>query len=223
MVSLLCDLHKGNFLVAQSDSVGVFIQRDEHSPFTGPNTYMWVDVKNIITSTQIGLGELLKVHTNNGYADQPFYYGKDQFAITPIEEGEVTVFAIQKVKVGDHWDTITTVNYFTAVPQPELRLMILNDSIRMNGSLEFYLADKYEFTQADLRYVISGEYRPMVYDERNEMIGRLPASKGTKLRFNPSDLTFVIEKGYRIIFQVLVRDLQTDLLFPADEWVHIVE
>lgn len=223
VVSLILLVTSFNVALSQTDSIGVFLQRDENSPFTGPKKYMWVDMKNIVTSTQVGVGELLKVYTNNGRADQPAYYSVDQCAITPLVEGDVTVMAIQRVFIGGMWDTLTTVNSFIAIEQPEIRLMVLEDSLREACKLEFFLADKYKFRPLDNSYAVANTFEPLVFDKDNELIGKLPKSRGTVIDCSKNSLPFKIEKGYRIVFQVLVRDMQTDLLVPADEWVHIVE
>jgi hypothetical protein len=207
---------------SQSDSIGVFIPRDGASPFKGPKLYMWVDLKNIVFSTQMGNAELLKVYTNNGRADQPAYYGRDQYAITPAEEGDVTVFTIQRIKRGEKWDTVTTVNNFIAVYQPEIRLMIMEDSLLTKCELKFFLADKYKFTPLDGRYVVANAYEPVIYNEKDEYVGKLPSCKGTEINCNTEPFNFKLEPGLRIVFQVMVRDLKTDLLLAADECVHII-
>ncbi len=223
VVPIILLLISTNVAITQTDSIGVFLQRDENSPFTGPKKYMWVDMKNIVTSTQVGVGKLLKVYTNNGRADQPAYYTADQCAITPLVEGDVTVMAVQRVLVGGIWDTVTTVSSFTAIEQPEIRLMVLEDSLREACKLEFFLADKYKFRPLDNSYAVANTFEPLVFDKDNELVGKLPKSRGTVIDCSVTNLPFKIEKGYRIVFQVMVRDMQTDLLVPADEWVHIVE
>ncbi len=220
VVLLIMLVHATSF--SQSDSIGVFIPRDAASPFKGPKMYMWVDLKNIVFSTQIGNAELIKVYTNNGRADQPAYYPRDQYAITPAEEGDVTVFTIQRIKRGENWDTVTTVNNFIAVYQPEIRLMVLEDSLLTKCELKFFLADKYKFTPLDGRYVVANAYEPIIYNDKDEYIGKLPTCKGTEINCNTETFNFKLEPGLRIVFQVMVRDLKTDLLLPADECVHII-
>ncbi len=212
-----------NLTVAQNDSIGVFLQRDEYSPFSGIKKFMWVDLKNIVTSTLVGSAEILNAYTSNGDADKPSYYANDQCAITPNMPGEVTVMAIQRVRNKDGWDTVTTVTSFIAIEQPEIRLMILNDSMASHCRLQFFLADKYNFQPLTNRYLITNYYETLFFDEEEKFIGKLPRINSNIIDCGELNLPFTIKKGYRMVLQVMVRDMETDLLIPADEWVHIVE
>ena len=206
-----------------TDSVGVFIPRDEHSITKGPQKFMWVDLKNVVISTMMGSAEFIEVWTDNGRADRPKYYSPDFCTVTPAFEGNVHVYTSQRIPYGTDWDTIYTVDKFVAVNQPEIRVMDLYDSLTTTGELRFFLADKYKFTELGERYKIAQPYEVMVFDQSYKLVGKIACDREQVIQFDSRSLGFEIKKGYKIAMQLLVRDIETDLLIPADEWVHVVE
>lgn len=206
-----------------TDSVGVFIPRDEHSSAKGPQKYMWVDLKNVVISTLMGTAEFIEVWTDNGRADRPKYYSPDFCTVTPAFEGPVVVYTSQRIPRGTGWDTIYTADKFMAINQPEIRVMDLYDSLTTTGKLEFFLADKYKFQALGERYVIAKPYSILVFDESNKLLDEIENVKSTIIDLKKYPALSALKKGYRIAFQLLVRDRETDLLIPADEWVHIVD
>lgn len=211
--------------VAQTltDSVGVFIPRDEHSTAHGPQKFMWVDLKNVVISTMMGSAEFIEVWTDNGRADRPRYYSPDFCTVTPAFEGPVHIYTSQRIPYGNDWDTIYTVDKFTAMNQPEIRVMALYDSLTSTGQLEFFLADKYKFQRLDERYQIARPYSVLLFDENNKLIDEITEVNSTVIDLSNYASQAPLKKGYKIAFQLLVRDIETDLLIPADEWVHFVE
>ncbi len=206
-----------------TDSVGVFIPRDEHSISKGPQKFMWVDLKNVVISTLMGSAEFIEVWTDNGRADRPSYYSPDFCTVTPAFEGKVHVYTSQRIPFGNDWDTIYTVDKFMAVNQPEIRVMDLYDSLTTTGELRFFLADKYKFTQLSERYQIAQPFEVLVFDQTYKLVGKIACNREQVILFDADKLGFEIKKGYKIAMQLLVRDVETDLLIPADEWVHVVE
>ena len=110
-----------------------------------------------------------------------------------------------------------------AVNQPEIRVMDLYDSLTTTGELRFFLADKYKFTQLSERYQIAQPFEVLVFDQTYKLVGKIACNREQVILFDADKLGFEIKKGYKIAMQLLVRDVETDLLIPADEWVHVVE
>ncbi|MFM9985243.1 MAG: hypothetical protein ACKVOK_08440, partial [Flavobacteriales bacterium] len=129
----------------------------------------------------------------------------------------------QRIPYGNDWDTIYTIDKFMAVNQPEIRVMDLYDSLTTTGELRFFLADKYKFTELGERYQIAQPFEVMVFDQSYKLVGKIACDREQVIVFDSNKLGFEIKKGYKIAMQLLVRDVETDLLIPADEWVHVVE
>jgi hypothetical protein len=71
MKSIIAIILTLSFLTSfcQKDSIGVFVPKDDGTPFDWPTTHMWVGMDNPIASTYIGSDEFIKIWTDNGVVD----------------------------------------------------------------------------------------------------------------------------------------------------------
>lgn len=207
----------------QSDSVGVFIPKDDGSPFNWPTKHMWVGMLNPIASDYAGSYDFIKVWTDNGVADSGDHYFSD-YAIIPEHEGEVTVYSIQRIWRGKHYDTITTKSVFTAIASPKISLRIAHDNFTKDSTLTFELIDNSTGKPADNRYKVGRMYVPYVYDSNYNQVGIIYECFGTTIDLSYKRFyRFHMQSGYTLKFTILVRDMKTDLLIAADTFTYTLK
>lgn len=203
---------------AQMDSIGIFIPKDDGSPFEWPTLHMWVGKKNPIVPLYPG-GHFIRVRTDNGSVDSgDYYYGN--YCITPAKQGLVHVYSSQKIWTGQKYDTVETNNTFTAIIQPKISILVSNDHFKKNFNMKLTLIDSLSGKLMSKRYKVGRMYEPWVFDKHDSLIGRIPLCFGTTIDFSKSTSKKqkqILKNGYKIRIWLLVRDMKTDLLIPTNE------
>lgn len=211
----------------QKDSIGVFIAKDDSSPFSWPTKHMWVGRKNPINSTYNGSQEFIKVWTDNGVVDSGDYY-LTNYCIIPAKTGFINVYSIQQIWTGKNYDTIQTKNTFIGINPPDISIKVTKDNFRKDSSISFSLIHSLTLKPIDKRYEIGCMYQPLVYDCQDNLVGEVPLCFGTTIDF-ANELTkeanrkLKIKSGYKIKIKVLVRDMYTDLLIPTNEILYTLK
>ena len=202
---------------AQSDTVGVFIPKDDGSQVNWQTKHMWVGQTNPIASNYAGGYKFIKVWTDNGVVDSGDFYFSN-YIVTPEKEGPVTVYTIQSIWKGKQYDTIFTATTFTAIPYPPLSIRINDNHFEIDSILELEIIDNQTGQPADSKYEIGRMYIPLVYDSEGKLIG-YPNEYFTNL----IDLTYnktgklKIKNGQTLKLRILIRDTETDLLITTEE------
>ena len=207
----------------QNDSVGVYIPKDDGSPFSWQTKHMWVGIKNPIVSTYIGSQEFIKVWTDNGVVDSGEFY-LTNYCVRPIRTGNVNVYSIQKIWTGTKYDTVKTKNTFKAIDPPNISLKVLKDNFKKDSTITISLIDSLTLKPVDKRYEVGRMFQPLVYDNLGNYIGEVILCFGTTIDFaNEMHRELKVRSGYKIKIRLLVRDMKTDLLIPTNEIVYTIK
>lgn len=212
---------------AQNDSIGVFIPKDDSSPFSWPIKHMWVGRKNPIVSTCIGSNEFIKIWTDNGVVDSGDYY-LATYCIKPTKTGIINVYSIQQIWTGEKYDTVQTKDSFIGIIPPNISIEVTKDNFRKDSCISFSLINSFTLKPMGKRYEVGCLYQPLVYDQQGNLIGKIPFCFGTTIDFidelnEVANRKLKVKSGYKIKIKVLVRDIKTDLLIPSNEILYTLK
>lgn len=209
--------------LGQYDSIGVFIPKDDGSPFSWPTKHMWVGINNPIVSTYIGSEDFIKVWTDNGVVDSGDFYITN-YCIRPYMTGNVNVFSIQRIWTGGKYDTIRTKSTFYAIRPPNISLKVTKDNFKKDSTITFALVDSLTLKPVNRRFKIGRMFYPLVYDSLDNFIGKLILCFGTTIDFaKEMHRELKVRSGYKLKIRLLVRDLKTDLLISTNELIYIIK
>jgi len=203
----------------QNDSIGVFIPKDDGTPFCWPIKHMWVGKKNFIASTYNGSDKFIKVWTDNGVVDTV-----NHCCIKPIRTGSVNVFSIQQIWTGKKYDTIQTKSTFKAIVPPNISLKVIKDNLKKDSTITISLVDSLTLKPVDKRYQVGRIYEPLVYDSDGNFIRDVLPCGGTTIYLENEIIPEPrVKSGYKIKIRLLVRDIKTDLLIPSNELIYTLK
>ncbi|MEO8770724.1 MAG: hypothetical protein ABI402_11580 [Ferruginibacter sp.] len=209
----------------QEEPQGVFIAKDDASPFEWETKHMLVGRCNLINMNAVGSGEFIKVWTDNGIVDSGDYYLAD-YCVKPGKAGSVNVYSIQSIWNGEQYDTVSTKTTFTAIVPPQLSILVTKDDFKKNEHLRFTFIDKKTKKEAGKRYQVAAMYEPKVYDKKGILIGKSGLCFGKTIDFSTEKNDMIIldhhtaKSGDKIKISLWARDMKTDLLIYVDELIY---
>jgi hypothetical protein len=197
---------------------GLFIPKDDGSPFTWDTKHMWVGQRNIVAST--GIDDLVEVWGDSAEVDS---IDKSHCAIIPLAVGPIYLHSLHSVRSSSN--TVAKTDTFHAIVRPMMRIKVVKDDFKKDSTIEFVIIDETTSKPVDNRYEVGRMYEPFVLNPNDSVKGRLDHCYGTTIDFkkNKSGYNVDAQSGDKIQLRIWIRDRQTDLLLPAKELVYTLK
>jgi hypothetical protein len=208
-------------LAGQSVSEGLFIPKDDGSPHTWPTKHMWVGKENSVAFVTLPEQKCSKIWVDNGKVDTIQH--ADHFIVIPEKPGPVNIFYILKSQNAQFQDSIQTKTSFLAITPPVIAIKIIKDDFFIDSTIAFILVDNTTQLPVDSRYVIGRMFEPKVFDSLGNYVGFVHHCFDTNISFKEALVQGLsAESVYAIKIYLWIRDLETDLLIPAEPLTYLI-
>jgi len=236
-------------LFAQTNWAGVFLTSDDASELQGKQKYLWVGKKSKITPSDY-IGNFINAWTDNGRIDSGYFYTlkkrnatsgtniredsisvfEKYWTIEPKKAGRVNIYSTQYYWTGSKYDTFTTKNSYIAIHPPKFKLKVQTDNYKTDTVIRFVLINLATKKKASARYQVGRMFEPTLHNSKDSLICKLGYFYGLKVG-SKNDFSECLykhirdlqKKGYKIKISLLVRDVQTNLLIPAETFIYVIK
>lgn len=181
---------------------------DQYSP-KGPIKHLYAFEPNRISYRS----EVIQITTNNGLIDTlPNEFR--EYRITPIAKGVVKVkVTYKKADKSKNIDTVTKTLRFKATTHPNILIKL--DTMKLKDSLDIHYKLVYENTLKPInykRYQVGALPTDIIVYHDSTLVGEIP------FYFEDQEIKEVLVKGNILCHPgFIIRDVKTDLYFPAYE------